>query len=134
MTCVLSLTQMLVFLSLYVILSILIFHIGMCLVSVHVSAPHVIANAHMICIPVSSGKPACHDSSLYLFVEVLFLEAVVLSQVHVALNIFYQQIVYRVLSTTITFVFAMFILRPIRLLSSDSFLASVVVLVVFLCI
>ena len=70
------------------------FHIGMCLVSVHVSAPHVIANAHMICIPVSSGKPACHDSSLYLFVVVLFLEAVVLSQVHVALNIFYQQIVH----------------------------------------
>ena len=28
---------------------------------------------------------ACHDSSLYLFVLVLFLEAVVLSQVHVAL-------------------------------------------------
>ena len=27
-------------------------------------------------------RPACHDSSLYLFVLVLFLEAVVLSQVH----------------------------------------------------
>ena len=26
-------------------------------------------------------RPACHDSSLYLFVLVLFLEAVVLSQV-----------------------------------------------------
>ena len=36
--------------------------------------------------------PACHDSSLYLFVLVLFLEAVVLSQVHVALDIFYQHI------------------------------------------
>ena len=29
-------------------------------------------------------RPACHDSSLYLFILVLFLEAVVLSQVHVA--------------------------------------------------
>ena len=37
-------------------------------------------------------RPACHDSSLYLFVLVLFFEAVVLSQVHVALDIFYQHI------------------------------------------
>ena len=39
-------------------------------------------------------RPDCHDSSLNLFVLVLFLEAVVLSQVHVALDIFYQHIVY----------------------------------------
>ena len=39
-------------------------------------------------------RPACHDSSLYLFVLVLFLDAVVLSQVHVALDIFYQHIVH----------------------------------------
>ena len=74
-------------------------------------------------IPVFSVcRPACHDSSLDLFVLVLFLEAVVLSQVYVALDIFYQHIVHftGVSSTTITFVFAMFILRPIRLLSSDS--------------
>ena len=38
--------------------------------------------------------PACHDSSLYLFVLVLFLETVVLSKVHVALDIFYQHIVH----------------------------------------
>ena len=38
--------------------------------------------------------PACHDSSWYLFVLVLFREAVVLSQVHVALYIFYQHIVH----------------------------------------
>ena len=38
-------------------------------------------------------RPACHDSSLYLFVLVLFLEAVVLSQVHVAWDMFYQHIV-----------------------------------------
>ena len=31
-----------------------------------------------------------HDSSLYLFVVVIFLKAVVLYQVHVALHIFYQ--------------------------------------------
>ena len=45
----------------------------------------------------SVRRPACRDSSLYLFVLVLFLEAVVLYQVHVALNIFYQYIfhVYR---------------------------------------
>ena len=39
-------------------------------------------------------RPACHDSSLYLFVLVLFLEAVVLCQVHVALDIFYEHIVH----------------------------------------
>ena len=39
-------------------------------------------------------RPACHDSSLYLFVLVLFLEAVVFAQVHIALNIFYQHIVH----------------------------------------
>ena len=39
-------------------------------------------------------RPACHDFSLYLFVLVIFLEAVVLSQVHVAFNIFYQHIVH----------------------------------------
>ena len=38
-------------------------------------------------------RPACHDSSLYLFVLVLFLEAVELSHVYVAFNIFYQNIV-----------------------------------------
>ena len=39
-------------------------------------------------------RPACHDYSLYLFVLVLFLKAVVLSQVHVALDIFYQHIIH----------------------------------------
>ena len=38
-------------------------------------------------------RPACHDSSLYIFVMVLFLEAVALPQVYVAVNIFYQNIV-----------------------------------------
>ena len=67
-------------------------------------------------------RPACHDSSLYIFVLVLFLEAVVLSQVHVAWNISISTLFtfIGVLSTTITFVFVMFILRPICLLSSDS--------------
>ena len=54
----------------------------------------------------------------YLFVLVLFLEAVGLSQVYVAFNISYHHI--GMLSTFVTFVFTMFILRPIRLLSSDS--------------
>ena len=67
-------------------------------------------------------RPACHDSSLYLFVLVLSLEAVELSQVHVACDISISTLFtfIGVLSTTITFVFVMFILRPIRLLSSDS--------------
>ena len=68
-------------------------------------------------------RPACHDSSLYIFVLVLFIEAVVLSQVHVTLDILYQYIVpvyWGVVSTTITVVFVMFILRHIRLLPSDS--------------
>ena len=29
-------------------------------------------------------RPACHDSSLYLFVLVIFLEDVMLSQVHIS--------------------------------------------------
>ena len=37
---------------------------------------------------------ACQDSSLYLFVLVIFIEAVVLSQVLVALDIIYQHIVH----------------------------------------
>ena len=52
----------------------------------------------------------------------LLPEAVALSQVYVALDIFYQHIVHvcRGVVYTITFVFAMFILRPIHLLSTDS--------------
>ena len=119
MTFVLSLTQMLVLLCLYVILSILLSILVCaaaslfcaCLVSVQVSAPYIIAGSTQelyIClfrqiygmvafenIPVFDVcRPACHDSSLYLFVLVLFLEAVVLSQVHVAWDIFYQHIVH----------------------------------------
>ena len=120
MTFVLSLTQMLVFLSLYVMLSILLLILVCaaaslfcaCLVSVQVSAVRTICHSwqhtgvvHLSLqadgevafedIPVFGVcRPACHDSSLYLFVLVLFLEAVVLSQVHVALDIFYQHIVH----------------------------------------
>ena len=114
MTFVLSLTQMLVLLSVYVILSILLSILVCaaailfcaCLVSVQVSAPYVIAGStHELytCLfrqmarlllkrsrVYSVSRPACHASSLYLFVLVLFLEAVVLSHVHVALDIFYQ--------------------------------------------
>ena len=38
-------------------------------------------------------RPACHDSSLYLFVLVLFLAAVALPQVYLDVNMFYQHIV-----------------------------------------
>ena len=39
-------------------------------------------------------RSACHDSSFYLFVLLLFLQTVVLSQVYVAFNMFYQHIVH----------------------------------------
>ena len=111
---------MLVLLSLYVMLSILLSSLVCaaaslfcaCLVSVQVSARYVIAGstqelytclfrqmARMLlnisrCLAYTIFRPACHDSSLYLFVLVLFLEAVVLSQVHVAVDIFYQHIAH----------------------------------------
>ena len=105
MTFVLSLSQMLVFLSLYVMLSILLSILVCaaaslfcaCLVSVctichswhHTGVVHLSLQADSKVafedIPVFGvWRPACHDSSLYLFVLVLFLEAVVLSQVHAA--------------------------------------------------
>ena len=66
MTCVLSLTQMLVFLCLYLMLSILLSILVCaaaslfcaCLVSVHVSAPYVIADStqELYTSPVSSGR------------------------------------------------------------------------------
>ena len=149
---------MLVFLSLYVMLSLLLSILVCaaarlfcaCVVSVQVSTPYATAGSTQelyTCffrqmekllgstqelhtgvedIPVFGVcRPACHDSSLYLFVLlVLFLEAVVLSQVHLALDIFYQHIVhvYRrvVYNHHIKFCLCtIFILRPFRLLSSD---------------
>ena len=114
MTFLLSMTQMLVFLSLYVMFSILpsIWSVRAQVCSVlvwSVSRSLVYAVQHPMILRCISAL-------------VLFLEAVVLFQVHVALDIFYQHIghVYRGVVYTITFVFAMFILRPIRLLSSDS--------------
>ena len=67
-------------------------------------------------------RPACHDSSLYLFVLVLFLEAVVLSQVHVAWDIFYQHIVhvYRGVVYNHHLCLCDVHLKTICLLSSDS--------------
>ena len=53
---------------------------------------------------------------------IIFLDAVVLSQLYLAYNVFYQHIVtfIGVLSIAVSFVFAMFILFiPICLLSSD---------------
>ena len=113
MTFVLSLIQMFVFLSLYVMLSILLSILvcaaaGLvcaCLVGVQVCAPcHSTGVVHLSLqvdgkvafedVPVFGVcRPACHDSSLYLFVMVLFLDAVALSEVCVAFYIFYQHIV-----------------------------------------
>ena len=119
MTFVLSLTQMLIFLSLHVMLSILHFHFGVCgrkfvlclfgqcpglctichswqhtgVVHLSLQADGKVAFEDIPLIGVC--RLACHDSSLDLFVLVLFLEIVVLSpQVHVALDIFYQHIVH----------------------------------------
>ena len=147
MSFVLSLTQMLVLLSLYVMLSILLSILvcaaaslfcaclcpGLCTIChswQHTGVVHLSLQADGKVAfednPVFGVcRPACHESLLYLFVLVLFLEAVVLSQVHVAWDIYISTLftfigVLSYLSTTITFVFAMFILRPIRLLSSDN--------------
>ncbi len=95
MSFVLSLTQMLVFLSLYVMLSILL-SISVCaaasllcayLVRVQVSAPYVVYRSiqelhtcpfrQMAMSVFGICRPACHNSSLYLFVLVLFLQTVV---------------------------------------------------------
>ena len=65
-------------------------------------------------------RPACHDSSLYLFVLVIFLEAVVLSQVHVAWDISISTLFTFIGGSSTTITFVMFIVRPICLLSSDS--------------
>ena len=107
MTFVLSLTQMLGFLTLYVMLSILLSILVCaaaslfcaCLVSVQVSAPfhnwHRWQHTGVVHLSLQGDgkvafedipgfvvcRPACHDSSFYLFVLVLFPEAVVLSQV-----------------------------------------------------
>ena len=96
---------MLVFLSLYVMLSILLSILVCaaaslfcaCLVSVQVSASYVCHSWKDTCVVhlslLEDGKvafedipvfgvcrPACHDSSLHLFVLVLFLEAEVLKE------------------------------------------------------
>ena len=118
MTFVFSLTQTLVFLSLYVMLSILLSMLvcaaaslfcaclvsvqpGLCTIChswhytgvVHVSL-QVDGKVAIEYIPVFCVcRPACHDSSLYLFALVLFLDAVALSQVCIGVNIFYQHIV-----------------------------------------
>ena len=118
MTFVFSLTQTLVFLSLYVMLSKLLSILvcaaaslfcaclvgqcpGLCTIChswQHTGVVHLSLQADgkvaFEDIPVFGVcHPACHDSSLYLFVLVLFLEAVALSQIYVAVNIFYQHIV-----------------------------------------
>ena len=142
---VLSLTQRLVFLSLYVTLSILLSILVcaaasffcVCLVSVHVSAPYVIAGStqelytcifrQMARLLLKRSRCLAYAAQPAMILRCIsmswfFLDTVVLSQVCVALNIFYKHIVHVdwVLSTTITLGFAMFILRRIRLLSSAS--------------
>ena len=77
-----------------------------CLVNVQVSAPYVIVGStrelytclvrHMTRLLLKRFRclaPA-HDSSLYLFVLVIFLEAVLLFQPYVSVIIFYQHIVH----------------------------------------
>ena len=78
MTFVFSLTQMLVFLYLYVMLSILL--------SILVCAAASLFCACLVCVQVSAP---CISLSWFFFSE-----AVVLSQVHVSLDIFYQHIVH----------------------------------------
>ena len=113
MTFVLSLTQMLVFLSLYVMLSILlsIFVCAAaslfcaCLVSVHVSAPYVIAGStqelytclfrQMARLLLKISRCLAYAAQPAMILRCISLSWFFsLSQVHVALDIFYQHIVY----------------------------------------
>ena len=118
MTFVLSLTQTLVFLSLYVMLSILLSILvcaaasllcaclvsfpGLCILChswQHTGVVHLSLQSDgkvaFEDVPVCGVcRPACHDSSLYLFVLVIFLKAVLLPQVHIVLDICYQHIVH----------------------------------------
>ena len=137
MTFVLSLTQMLVLLSLCVMLSMLLSILVCAAASLFCACLGQCPGLCPIChsrqhsgvvrlslqadgkvafedIPVFGVcRPACHDSALYLFVLVIFLEAVVLSQVHVALDFSISTLFtfIGVLSKTTTVVFAMFIVR-----------------------
>ena len=114
MTFVLSLTYMLVLLSLYMMLRILLSILVCvaaslfcaCLVSVQVSAPYVIAGSThelytclfrqmaRLLLMISQQCMAYAAQPAMILVLVVFLEAVVLSQVYVAFNIFYQHIVH----------------------------------------
>ena len=64
--------------------------------------------------------PACHDSSLYIVVLFIFIEAVVLSQVHVALDMFYQHIVHVYRGVVYNPLLCLCDVPPL-LLSSDSY-------------
>ena len=144
---VLSVTQMLVFLSLYVMLSLLLSILVCaaaslfcaCVVSVQVSTPYATAGSthelytcffrqmERLLLKVSrclayAAQPAMILRCIFLS-WFFYLEAVVLSQVHVALDIFYQHIVHvyrRVVYNHHICLCTIFILRPFRLLSSDS--------------
>ena len=81
-------------------------------------------------------RPAGNDSSMYLFILVLFLDAVAVPRVYVAFNIFYQhifQVYLGLLSITITFFYAIFIFYPIGYFYRIVLVASVVIPAVFFC-
>ena len=131
MTFFLSLTQMLVLLSVYVMLSILLSILVCaaaslfcaCLVSVQVSAPYVIAGSTQELYTCLFKQMARLLLKISLCLEYSAQPAMIFRCIYFSwlFSFFYLLLTFiGVLSTTITFVFAMFILIPIRLLSSDS--------------
>ena len=149
MTFVLSLTQMLVLLSWYVMLSIPLYILVCataslfcaCLVSVQVSEPYVIAGStqelytchfrQMARLILKISRCLAHVAQPAIILRCISLSWFFSLRLQCCpkytwrwtLSIITLFTFIGVLSTTITFVFAMFILRPIRLLSSDSSLS-----------
>ena len=129
---------MLVFLSFYVTLSILLSISISSLASVQVSAPYVVAGStkelytrllhrHMarLLLKISHGLVHAAQPATILRCPGSFPWGVVLSQIgsymyHSTFSISTLITLVAGLATTITFVFALFIFRPICLLSSDS--------------
>ena len=119
--------EMLVLLSLYLTRSLLLSMLDCAaaswccayLVSVHVSAPYVIGGSTMDVRCLYVFRPACHDSSLYILCRYWVCYTRYTKPSTFSISTMFTLI--EVLSTSITFVFAMFIFRSISSLPSDSY-------------
>ena len=137
---VLSLTQMWDFLSLYVILSIhTSFHFCRCGRTMSYLTAHLQMSLRAYGkdafedTPVFGvRRPACHDSSFYLLVLVLFPDTAVLPQL---LSHFYQHIVHVDLGVVYSqYLCEIHLQTHLRKFHRIFFVSTVVILVLFLCI